>query len=513
MGSAGIVTSAHPLASEEGRRVLAAGGNAIEATIAMGAVLAVIYPHFCGLGGDAVWLVADRDGRQDCFLGIGQAAQNCSDYIDGVPVRGPRSAATTACLIDSWDHAHRYSANHWAGKIPFGDLMQRATELAEAGFPPSRSQQFWLDFRKDELEGWPGFAAAFDTRRNDSGSFVQKELARTLRAIAKDGPRSFYEGDLAHRIAIGLEQAGSPLRLGDLVATRTQQCTPLALDYYGHTLLAPPAPTQGVATLMAMGILERLDVGSAGHATPDYYHLLVEAIKQAFLQRGEIADPDFSDLQLETWLRPDALERQAARVDRRAALYWPQTFKTGDTVFLAATDAAGRSTSVLQSIYFDWGSGVTVGDTGILWQNRGGAFSTGANRIRPGARPFYTLNPGIALRDGRPRILYGTQGADGQPQTLVTLLTRLINFGLDPVAALDAPRFLLGRTFSDSRDNLKLEQHAGETVFSNLASRGHEMATLEPKSPIAGQAGLIMLDGDVAWGAHDPRGDGVAFSV
>jgi gamma-glutamyltranspeptidase/glutathione hydrolase len=512
-GTAGVVTSPHPLASEEGRRVLAAGGNAIEATVAMGAVLAVIYPHFCGLGGDAVWLVADRNGRADCFLGIGQAALDCSGYEGGVPIRGPRSAATTACLVDSWDHALGYSARHWSGAMSLGDLMERATELAETGFPLSQSQRFWFDFRKGELDGWPGFAATFDHRSSATDTFRQAHLAATLRTIATEGARSFYEGEIAHRVAQGLEQAGSPLRLHDLAATRTRQYPPLALDYHGHRLLAPPAPTQGVATLMAMGILERLDIASAGHGTADYYHLLVESIKQAFLRRDAISDPDLSEHSVEAWLAPETMAHRASKVDRGRALSWPRTFQTGDTVFLAATDAEGRSTSVLQSIYFDWGSGVVVGNTGILWQNRAGAFSTGVNAIRPGARPLYTLNPGIALRGGKPRILYGTQGADGQPQTLVALLTRLINFEMDPVAALGAPRFLLGRTFSSSRDSLKLEQDAGETIFSELAARGHEMAALPSGSPIAGQAGLILLKDGTAWGAHDPRGDGVALSV
>lgn len=512
-GSKGVVTSPHPLASEEGRRVLAAGGNAIEATIAMGAVLSVVYPHFCGLGGDSVWLVADREGRKTCFLGIGQAASDCAGYEGGVPIRGARSAATTACLVDSWDHAHRYSREHWAGSMAFADLLERAAELAETGFPVSASQRFWLDFRRSELTSWPGFAEAFDTGISGDDHFTQRQLSATLRNLASEGPRSFYEGTLAKRIAEGLMRAGSPLRREDLAATRTRECAPLALDYCGHTLLAPPPPTQGVTTLMIMGMLEQLGIDQVGHNTGDFYHLLVEATKQAFLPRGTIADPEFSAQAVETWLTPQALEAQAARVDGNVALPWPQVFKTGDTVFLAATDAEGHSTSVLQSIYFDWGSGVVVGDTGILWQNRAGAFTTGTNRIQPGARPFYTLNPGIALKEGQPRLLYGTQGADGQPQTLAILLARVINHAMSPATALATPRFLLGRTFSNSHDNLKLEHDAGEEVFADLAARGHELAALPPQSPIAGQAGLVLLEDGAATGAHDPRGDGIALAT
>ena len=265
-----------------------------------------------------------------------------------------------------------------------------------------------------------------------------------------------------------------------------------------------------------MGILERLRIASVAEGSADFFHLAVEAIKQAFLLRGAIADPDHCEQPVDRWLSADNLDRLAASVDRTRAAPWPHRFETGDTVFFAAHDAEGRSASVLQSIYFDWGSGVVAGDTGILWQNRAAAFSPLAgspNAIRPGARPFYTLNPGIAMKAGRPAILYGTQGADGQPQTLAVLLARIIDHRLDPATALAAPRFLLGRTFSDSRDSLKLEANAGPAVFDELRRRGHELSALPATSPIAGQAGLIVVDDGIACGAHDPRGEGIALSV
>ena len=170
---------------------------------------------------------------------------------------------------------------------------------------------------------------------------------------------------------------------------------------------------------------------------------------------------------------------------------------------------------MLQSLYFDWGSGVVAGDTGVLWQNRGAAFAADPahpNAWAPGKRPFYTLNPGMALREGRPYLLYGTQGADGQPQTLSVVLTRLIDHGLSPAEALAGARFLLGRTFSDSRDSLKLEGNAGQAVFAELASRGHELSPIEALSPLAGQAGVIRI-GEVVDGAHDPRSDGCAIGA
>jgi gamma-glutamyltranspeptidase/glutathione hydrolase len=248
-----------------------------------------------------------------------------------------------------------------------------------------------------------------------------------------------------------------------------------------------------------------------------FYHRLVEAVKQAFLDRHSIADPRYSaDVSLEL-LEPGRLATKAAAIDPGRALPWPEPYRHGDTALLAAVDDRGRCASLLQSLYFDWGSGVVVGDTGILWQNRGAAFSVdraSPNVIRPGKRPFYTLNPGLALRDGRPHLVYGTQGADGQPQTLSLLLSLLIDHGLDPSEALSRPRFLLGRTFSDSRDSLKIEESAGPETVAALAAMGHEISTINSFSPLGGQAGIIRITQDGAIdGAHDPRSDGGAISL
>lgn len=210
------------------------------------------------------------------------------------------------------------------------------------------------------------------------------------------------------------------------------------------------------------------------------------------------------------------LDQLAKRIQMQKALAWPNIFKTADTVFIGATDAEGNSVAMLQTVYFDWGSGVMVGDTGLLWHNRGAAFNVQPghpNQLQPGKRPFHTLNPGMYLRSDKPQILYGTQGADGQPQTLAAILTRLIDYRMDPLSALLQPRFLLGRTFSDSRDSLKLEIDAGALVFKELASRGHEMSPLDVQSPLAGHAGVIVIDpvSGAFSGAHDPRSDGKAM--
>lgn len=516
----GMVTSPHLLASQAGARVLAAGGTAIDAAIAIAAVLSVVYPHFCGLGGDAVWIIADRSGRRTCLMGIGAAAANYPDFAgQPIPTRGPLAALTSACAVHTWGTALDYSAEHWGGSGQLPDLLADAIGLAENGFALSPSQAFWLNFRANDYANWPGFAAIFapNGRMPLSGErFAQPQLAATLRELVRDGIASFYQGPLATRIAAGLAEAGSPLTPADLAATRTQIAAPISLTYRGFELLAPPPPTQGVTTLAIMGVLGQFDLAGMTLGSAAHYHLLVEAVKQAFLDRKGIADPDFVAQPVKHWLSADNLADKATAIDPDHALDWPEPYQSADTVYFGATDAQGGSVSVLQSTYFDWGSGVVAGDTGIIWQNRGAAFSTTAghpNVIAPGKRPFYTLNPGMALKDNQPALLYGTQGADGQPQTLSVVLSGLIDFHLDPAQALAQPRFLLGKTFSDASDNLKLEETVGAAVMADLARRAHRLSPLPALSPLAGQAGVIAINQHGLSGAHDPRGDGAAIGL
>jgi len=516
----GMVTSPHAQASEAGLKVLREGGNAIEAAIAVGAVITVTCPHFCGIGGDAIWIVADRGGRRDVLMGLGHAVEHLPNFQDAIPFRGPGSTIVSAGAVDSWEKAHAYSRAHWGGRFGFSSLLDAAIGYAENGFPITASQLYWLDYRKTEVDGWPNFRATFmpnGRRPREGETFAQPNLARSLKAIARHGAREFYEGELATRIAKGLEAVGSPVTAIDLRNTRSTLERPVSLDYRGLTLLAPPSPTQGISTLGIMGILREFDLSKIPEGSADYYHLCVEAVKQAFLDRTRIADPNFVPQPLDRWLAPDRLARKAQSIKLDRAMNWPHPFKTGDTVYFAVTDRFGHSVSVLQSTYYDWGSGIVVGDTGILWQNRGAAFSLdprNPNVVRGGKRPFYTLNPSMVLKGDAPYVLCGTQGADGQPQTLAVLLTRLLDYRLDPCEALSLPRSLLGKTFSDQRDSLKLEASVNDATVDDLAKHGHCIAAIAALSPLAGQAGAIVIHDDgLIKGSHDPRGDGWALGL
>ncbi|WP_251975729.1 gamma-glutamyltransferase [Salinicola avicenniae] len=517
----GVVTSPHTAANQAGLAVLRKGGNAVEAAIAMGACLSVTYPHFTGLGGDAFMLIADAKGGVQALSGIGQAPQARLALPNALPARGPGSLLTTAATVDTWGQAQEISRQRCGGNMSWQALLEPAIALAREGFPLSSSQRFWLDFRRDEMAELPGVRRHFmpGGRVPNAGETLrQPQLASTLEAIATRGYRDFYEGQLAAEIAAGLAEAGSPLTAADLAATRARVEAPLSVPYRGGELLAHRPPTQGMTTLEIMGILERFDLSTVEEGSADYYHLMVEAVKRAFLDRNRyLADPDFAVVPVERLLSPAHLDAEAAAIRPQEALTWPLPYQEGDTVYLAASDRDGNAVSMLQTIYYDWGSGVSIGDTGILWHNRGAAFSLDPehpNALAPGKRPFHTLNPGMYRVDGKPRLLYGTQGADGQPQTLAAVLTRLIDYAMDPLSALGAPRFLLGRTFSDGRDTLRLEEDAGEAVIAELSRRGHQVSRLPAQSPLAGHPGAVAIAPDgSARAAHDPRSDGRALGL
>ncbi|MDY0743803.1 gamma-glutamyltransferase family protein [Paucibacter sp. R3-3] len=519
----GIVTSPHAVATRCGANLLAQGGNAIEAAIATVLSLCVTMPHFCGLGGDAFLLIGDAKGGVQAISGIGQAAAELGGYGSGaIPVRGPRSALTSAGAVDALHQAWLISRAERGGRRSWAELLAPAIALARDGFEITASERFWLDFRlRDAAELTGVFPAALHRGEVPPAGFIRPHnplLTGTLETLAERGARDFYEGRLAARIAAGLREAGSPLGLADLGRTRARLEQPLAVRYRGGELLAHRPPTQGLTTLEIMGVLERFELAALPQGGADHYHLLVEAVKQAFIDRNRwLADPEHAEVPVAQLLSDSHLDRRAAAIRMDRALPWPQVHQHGDTVYVGAADAAGNSVSLLATIYYDWGSGVMAGDTGLLWHNRGAAFSPNPahpNALAPGKRPFHTLNPGIYRRDGKVRLLYGTQGADGQPQTLAAVLTRLIDHRMDPPAALAAPRFLLGRTFSDSQDSLKLEEDVGPEVAAELRRRGHELALVGRRSPLMGQPGAIAIGEDgTLQGAHDPRSDGVAMTV
>ncbi|HKV45148.1 MAG TPA: gamma-glutamyltransferase [bacterium] len=533
MAPGGIVTSPHALATAAGLRVLQRGGNAVEAAIASAATIAVVYPHMNSLGGDNFWLIYNaRERRVRALLACGTAGAACT--IDAyrarghaeIPRRGPLAANTVPGAVDGWWEAHGYARLSLDGREPFGALLADAVHYAASGFPVTPSQETWTrknigphSGRFGHLEALDGFARTF--LRPDGSAYARgdrfalPELARTLGEVARDGRDAFYRGPLAGRICAALRRGGGLLSEGDFAGYRSRWAEPLSIVYRGWTVCNTPPPTQGLTSLQILNIIERYPIAEWGDQSAAYYHLMVEAAKQAFVDRDAwIADPEFHRVPVDDLLSKSRARVQAAAIDpdRARAQAAPRP-AGGDTVWLGAVDAAGNAVSLIQSIYFDFGSAVVA--DGVVLQNRGSAFSLDPahpNALAPGKRPFHTLNPAMALRDQVPELVYGTMGGEGQPQTQAAVLTRVLDMGMDVQAAIDAPRWLYGRTWGDPTAKLSLESRVPSRIIDDLGRRQHDVQVVGAWDDRMGHAQAIWIDPrtGIRHGGADPRGDGLA---
>jgi gamma-glutamyltranspeptidase/glutathione hydrolase len=432
-----------------------------------------------------------------------------------IPFRGGVAANTVAGTISGWALAFDY-AGELGGRLPLARLLGDAIDYAERGIPVTRSQAVNTAAKRSELESQPGFAETFLPGGEVPAAgalFRQPRLAATLRRLAASGLDDFYRGELARAIAADLAAAGSPLALADLERHRAQWRTPLELAHSLGTLYNMPPPTQGLVSLLILGILDALAVGKVDPASADYVHLCVEAVKQAFRIRDRhVTDPAYMDVDAQALLAPERIRALAAAIDRHKAAPWGMGRGPADTIWMGVIDGEGRAVSFIQSLYHEFGSGVVLRETGVNWQNRGCSFSLderALNVLRPGRKPFHTLNPALALlADGR-TMVYGNMGGDGQPQTQSAVFTRSIVFGWGPQAAISAPRWLLGRTWGQTSDTLKLESRFPQAVVDDLRARGHDVEVIGEFDEVVGHAGAIVRHANgVLEGGSDPRSDG-----
>ena len=519
----GMVTSPHHLASEAGLRVLREGGNAIEATVAMAASVAVVYPHMNSIGGDGFWLIS-AGGKPPIAIDAcgGAAAAATRDFYASkghskkIPERGPLAANTVAGTISGWGEALKVSAE-LGGKLPLSRLVEDAVWSGENGFAVTASQEELTASKLAELEASPNFVKTFliDGRLPREGDLMKlPALANTLRRIGHSGAADFYTGELGQEIAADLVRCGAPVSAGDLAAHRAERRPPLSVKVDGASLYNFPPPTQGLASLMILALFERLGVKDADGVA--YLHGMVEATKQAFLVRDRvIGDPDSMTQAPEEYLTPEMLDNLASRINHHRALPWPYVGNAGDTVWLGAIDANGIAASFIQSIYFEFGSGCVLENAGFVWQNRGASFSLDGNGPRvigPGRKPFHTLNPAMALFDDGRRMVYGTMGGEGQPQTQAAVFSRYAMFGQGLQAAITAPRWLLGRTWGAESVTLKLEDRFDPDLIENMRALGHDIEVLPAFTSTMGHAGAVVLHPNGTFeGATDPRSDGAAM--
>lgn len=514
-----MVTSPHHLASEAGVRVLREGGNAIEAALATAATLAVVYPHMTSIGGDGFWLISAGGERPIAVDGCGGAARAATAGMytarghATIPQRGALAANTVAGTLSGWAEALAISVE-LGGKLPLSRLVEDAVWSGENGFVVTASQQELTEAKLPELEEAPNFAATFllNGKLPREGEVMKlPALASTLKRIAANGPMDFYTGVLAREVAADLARCKSPISAEDLAAHRAVRREPLSVAVRDATLFNFPPPTQGASSLMILALFERLGVREA--ESFDHIHGLIEAAKQAFIVRDRIiGDPASMTERAEDFLGAAMLDKLAARIDRKRALPWPHVAQPGDTIWLGAIDASGLSVSFIQSIYFEFGSGCVLENSGIVWQNRGASFvlnGTGPRLIGAGKKPFHTLNPAMALFDDGRRMVYGTMGGEGQPQTQSAVFSRYAVFGTRLQEAVTAPRWLLGKTWGEETMTLKLESRFDPALIAALREAGHNVEVLPAFTSTMGHAGAIVLRADGSFeGATDPRSDG-----
>lgn len=523
-GARGIVTAPHHLASGSGIDILRQGGTAIEAAVAMAASLAVVYPQMNSIGGDSFWLIAEP-GREPLAIdgcGAAAAAADLALYRkaghDIIPWRGPLAANTIAGTISAWDAALALNRT-WGGSLPLSRLLRDAIDFARDGVPVADGMAQTLALKYRELAGFRDFAAIFlaaDRTPLSAGALLrQPQLAATLENLVAEGLDSFYRGATARSIAGDLHRFGSPVALADLERHQAQSRVPLHADLRVGRLYNFPPPTQGLASLLILALFDRLHISepeSLAHVSG-----ILEASKRAFAVRDqEIGDPAYMTLDPQALLDDtERLDRWAAEIARGmpAATHLLKPHP-GDTVWFGAIDRAGRAVSVIQSTYFEFGSGLVLPETGITWQNRGASFrlaAEGWNALRPGRKPFHTLNPAMArLRDGR-LMIYGTMGGEGQPQTQAAIFSRYALFGEELQQSITAPRWLLGRTWGEESTSLKLENRFPDAIAVGLRERGYPVEIVPAFSDLMGHAGALVRHADgMLEGASDPRSDGAA---
>ena len=518
----GMVTAPHHLAAEAGASVLRDGGNAVEAMVAAAAAIAVVYPHMNGIGGDGFWVISEPGKEPVAIQACGPAARLATqDFYkergeSSLPSRGPRAALTVAGTVGGWTTALEL-ARTWGKPMPLSRLLGDAIRHAVEGVPVTRSQAELTASKWNELSPQPGFAATYAPYGVPKQGDIlrQPELAATLGHLAHVGLQDFYRGDLARTLASGLEKLGSPLRLADLEAYSAPAVAPLSVQLTSGRVYNLPPPTQGVSALMILGLFEKLGVKEADGF--DYVHGLVESTKRAFILRNaHVSDPAFMSVDPRDWLKEETIRQEAGHIDMQRAAPWPHVPKPGDTIWMGAADKEGRVVSFIQSVYWEFGSGVVVPDTGIIWQNRGASFTLddSINALQPGKLPFHTLNPSLArLNDGR-TLAYGTMGGEGQPQTQAAVFSRHILFGQDLQAAVTAPRWLLGRTWGAVSTNLKLEGRFPQPLIDRLAEAGHDIEVVADYTDMMGHAGAVCYHpSGMIEGAADPRSDGAAAGV
>jgi gamma-glutamyltranspeptidase/glutathione hydrolase len=514
-----VVATSHPLAAQAGLRMLAAGGNAVDAAVAAAAAMTIVEPCSNGLGSDAFAIVWDGQRLQGLNAsGRAPAAWSPATWRarhgEKVPLRGWDSV-TVPGAVSAWAAlSERY------GRLPFADLLAPAAEIAERGYavPLVVAEKWAAAAQVESLVSQPGFAATFlpHGRAPRPGElFRMPAAAKALRAIAATRGEAYYRGEIAAAIVRQSQAQGGAHTLEDFASHRPEWVDTISQRYRGQVLHEIPPNGQGIAALMAAGLCEHFDLASLPIDGTAAQHLQIEAMKLAFADTyRHVAERSAMRVTTAQMLDPAYLAERAKLIDpKRAQDFGPGLMPRGGTIYLTAADASGMMVSLIQSNYMGFGSGVVVPEWGISLQNRGAGFSldeTSANVVAGGKRPFHTIIPAfLSDADGSPRMSFGVMGGHMQPQGHLQTLVRMIDHRQSPQAACDAPRW---RVNPDG--TLNVERHMDAATVQGLAALGHRIDTLADSYMDFGAGQFIWRLGDPSAegyvAASDPRRDGLA---
>ena len=518
-----VVSTSHPLAAQAGLRILQQGGNAVDAAVATAAVMTLVEPVSNGLGSDSFCIL--WDGKKLHGLNASGCAPQAwtPDYFKrkyGADARTPpqrgMDSVTVPGAVASW-----VALSERFGKLPFADLMAPAIETAERGYlVPPVVQQKW-EAATSLLQSQPGFAQGFLPwgRAPEVGELFRfAAAARAFKSIAASKGESFYRGEIAAAIEKFSTANGGSLKASDLAAWRPEWVEPISRDYRGYTLHEIPPNGQGIAALIALGILEKFDIASMPVDSVASQHLQIEAMKLAFADVyhhvAESSSMAVTHLQM---LDDDYLASRARLIDvKKAQNFGVGNHVKGGTIYLTAADESGMMVSFIQSNYMGFGSGCVEPEFGISLQNRGHGFNldlTSANVVAPGKRPFHTIIPAFLTKGGQPVMSFGVMGGNMQPQGHMQTLVRMLDYKQNPQAACDAPRWRFNAGLE-----INVESAMNPKTIEGLGALGHRMEVINDSYQDFGAGQFIWrvgeengnpaVEGYVA--ASDARRDGVA---
>lgn len=519
----GMAVAPHAMAAESAVAVLRDGGNVIEAMVAA-ATIVIVYPHMNGIGGNVFWLVSGPGKEPVAIQARGYAVKKAvipfykKAGFQEIPSRGPHAANTMAEAMASWSQALEWAEKNLTepARLPLYRLLKDAIHYARYGVPVSDGLHQQIASRLNLLRLFPGFTSLFapsGEALNTDELLHQPALANTLEKRAINGLDDFYHGDSACLIASELDAAGCLLQFSDLDSFGASLVKPLALKIDAGPVYHLPPPSRGLVSLLITGITEyqRKKVAIVDEA--DFIHQCVEAIKLAFdLRDRHITDQAHIKVDPQSLLAPDNIEMLSQQIAADRTRAWGGGRGPADTIWMGGVDSSGTAVSYIQSIYHEFGSAVILPGSDIIWQNGCSSFSFApyaTNPLQPGHLPFHTLNPELVRRVNGDVMVYGSMGGDGQPQTMVAILFRILHQCMSPQAAVAAPRWPLGRTWGESSDTLKIEIRLSPATTDILRRYGHDVEIYSPYDDIMGHAGaIIRRRNGMLEGGSDPHSNG-----